>query len=151
MHPATFALCVPLTLPLSSLGVVLVAVAFLADIARRQSRSLSDSVDSGSKTVLFARGAGPSRRPCVCCVSVWVSVRVVVTPVVFNVQSAVFVVDHFASISVALRLVPLSRCQVRCNPDALLSHFFSEVPVSKNRHPVISAVEGDCQRACVLP
>ena len=65
MHPATFALCVPLTLPLSRLGVVMVAVAFLADIARRQSRSLSDNVDSGSKTVLFARGAGPSRRPCV--------------------------------------------------------------------------------------
>ena len=49
-----------------------------------------------------------------CCVSVWVSLRVVLTPVVFNVQSTVFVVGHFALFLEVLQLVPLSRCQVGC-------------------------------------
>lgn len=153
MHPSTSALCVPLTVPVSSIGVVLITVASLAvsmvvtrEVVVVFETALTWGVRLLSFLVELVRLVALA-----CCVLVWVSVRVVLTPVVFNVQSTVFVVGHFALLFVVLQLVSLSRCQVGCYPDALLSHFFSEVPVSKNRHLVISATESDYQWACVLP
>jgi len=116
MHPATSASCVPLTVPVSSIGIVLITVASLAVLM----------VVTGEAVVVFETALTWGVRlltflaevVCLvalpCCVSVWVSVRVVLTQVVFNVQSTVFVVGHFALLFVVLQLVPLSRCQVGC-------------------------------------
>ena len=116
MHPATSASCVPLTVPVSSIGIVLITVASMAVLM----------VVTGEVVVVFETALTWGVRllsflaevvrlvALPCCVSVWVSVRVVLTPVVFNVQSTVFVVGHFALFLEVLQLVPLSRCQVGC-------------------------------------
>ena len=118
MHPATSASCVPLTVPVSCIGVVLITVASLA--------VSMVVIVTGEVVVVFETALTWGVRllsflaevVCLvalpCCVSVWVSVRVVLTQVVFNVQSTVFVVGHFALLLEVLQLVPLSRCQVGC-------------------------------------
>ena len=59
------------------------------------------------------------------------TVSVVPAPVL-DMQSAIPVTGHLTSFLVVLQLVPLSRCQVRCYPDAVLSEIFPEVTVPEN-------------------
>ena len=68
MHPATSASCVPLTVPVSSIGIVLITVASLAVLMVVTGEVVvvfETAFDVGRKTVVFPRGGGPSRRPSV--------------------------------------------------------------------------------------
>ena len=82
-------------------------------------------------------------------VSSRVAVRVVLLPSVFIVEPAVFVVDSFPLLLVVLGLLPLSRREVSCYSDAVLSEGFSEVSVTEDRQLIVAVTESGDQGAWV--
>ena len=111
---------VPSTVPVFSISVVLVTGSFfVAMIFTLGIRLLSFPADVVHLVVLVS------------CLSLWMTVSVVPAPVL-DMQSAILVIGHFTSFLVVLQLVPLSRCQVRCYRDAVLSEFFPEATVPEN-------------------
>ena len=84
-------------------------------------------------------------------VSSWVVVRVVLLPSVFHVESAVLVVDSFPLLLVVLDLLPLSRREVSCYSDGVLSEGFSEVSVTEDRQLIVDVTESGDQGAWVAP
>ena len=82
-------------------------------------------------------------------VSSWVAVRVVLLPSVFHVKPAVFVVDSFPLLLVVLGLLPLSRREVSCYSDVVLSEGFSEVSVTEDRQLIVDVTESGDQGAWV--
>ena len=84
-------------------------------------------------------------------VSSRVAVRVVLLPSVFHVEPTVFVVDSFPLLLVVLDLLPLSRREVSCYSDAILSEGFSEVSVTEDRQLIVDVTESGDQGAWVVP
>ena len=84
-------------------------------------------------------------------VSSRVAVRVVLLPSVFNVEPDVFVVDSFPLLLVVLDLLSLSRREVSCYSDAILSEGFSEVSVTEDRQLIVDVTESGDQGAWDAP
>ena len=66
-------------------------------------------------------------------------------------EPAVFVVDSFPLLLVVLDLLPLSRREVSCYSDAVLSEAFSELSVTEDRQLIVDVTESGDQGAWVAP
>ena len=120
MKSTTSVLRVPSTVPVFNIRVVLVTVFFFVPmIFTLGIRLLSFPLEVVHLVVHVS------------CLSLWMTVSIVLAPAL-DMKSAIVLIGNFILLLVVLQLVPLSRCQVCCYPDAVLSEIFPEATVPEN-------------------